>query len=194
MAAGTRQRMVEAAAVLLRDGGMEAANFSDVLDLSGAARGAIYHHFPQGKSEMIHAAVTWTGERVRANLDALPGDDASQVVTAFLEAIRPVVGEASTGSSCAVAAVVLQAGQRDASLTANAHTALQSWIDALDVRLSTAGAAPPVARQIAVLLITFLEGTQVLCRAAGDLAAFDEASAAIFALINTRLQNRRPAA
>ena len=187
MAAGTRQRMVEAAAGLLRDGGLEAANFSDVLARSGAARGAIYHHFPQGKSELTRAAVSWTGDRVRANIEAVRGDDPSQVVTAFLEAIRPVVGEASGGTSCAVAAVVLEAGQRDATLTETAHLALRSWIAALDARLLFAGAAPVVARQVSVLLITFLEGTQVLCRAAGDLTAFDDASAAIAALVRTSL-------
>ena len=187
MAAGTRQRMVEAAAGLLRDGGLEAANFSDVLARSGAARGAIYHHFPQGKSELTRAAVSWTGDRVRANIEAVRGDDPLQVVTAFLEAIRPVVGEASGGTSCAVAAVVLEAGQRDATLTETAHVALRSWIAALDARLLFVGAAPVVARQVSVLLITFLEGTQVLCRAAGDLTAFDDASAAIAALVRTSL-------
>ena len=187
MAAGTRQRMVEAAAGLLRDGGLEAANFSDVLARSGAARGAIYHHFPQGKSELTRAAVSWTGDRVRANIEAVRGDDPLQVVTAFLEAIRPVVDEASGGTSCAVAAVVLEAGQRDATLTETAHLALRSWIAALDARLLFAGAAPVVARQVSVLLITFLEGTQVLCRAAGDLTAFDDASAAIAALVRTSL-------
>ena len=187
MAADTKQRMVEAAAALLRDGGLVAANFSDVLTRSGAARGAIYHHFPQGKSELTRAAVSWTGDRVRANLQALRGDDASQVVAAFLEAIRPVVGQAAGGTSCAVAAVVLEIGQRDALLTETAHAALRSWIEALTGRLISAGAAPVTARQVAVLLITFLEGTQVLCRAAGDLAAFDDASAAIATLISTSL-------
>ena len=187
MATGTRQRMVDAAAGVLREGGLEAANFSDVLARSGAARGAIYHHFPQGKTELTQAAVSWTGDRVRANLEKLRGDAPSQVVTAFLEAIRPVVGEASSGTSCAVAAVVLEAGQRDASLTATAHAALRSWIEALDARLVSAGAAPVAARQVSVLLITFLEGTQVLCRAAGNLTAFDDASAAVAALISTSL-------
>ena len=187
MATDTRQRMVEAAAGLLRDGGLEAANFSDVLARSGAARGAIYHHFPQGKSELTRAAVAWTGDRVRTNLEAVRGDDPSQVVTAFLEAIRPIVGQASAGTSCAVAAVVLEAGQRDARLTETAHLALRSWVEALDVRLVSAGAAPVVARQVSVLLITFLEGTQVLCRAAGDLTAFDDARAAVTALISATL-------
>ena len=187
MVAGTRQRMVEAGAGLLSDGGLKAANFSDVLARSGAARGAIYHHFPLGKTELTRAAVAWTGDRVRANLEALRGDTPSQVLAAFLEAIRPIVDRASEGSSCAVAAVVLEAGQRDISLTETAHAALQSWIEALAVRLIAAGAVPSSAHHAAVLLITFLEGTQVLCRAGGDVTAFDEASAALVSSISTSL-------
>ena len=187
MAADTKQRMVEAAAGLLRDGGLEAANFTDVLARSGAARGAIYHHFPQGKNELTRAAVSWTGNRVRVNIEALGGDDPMQVVTAFLEAIRPVVGEASRGASCAVAAVVLEAGQRDPALTQTADAALRSWIDALTARLNAAGAAPVTARQVSVLLITVLEGTQVLCRAAGNLTAFDDATSVVLAMASTSL-------
>lgn len=187
MAAGTRQRMVEAAAGLLRDGGLEAANFSDVLARSGAARGVIYHHFPQGKSELTQAAVSWTGDGVRANIETLDGEDPMQVVTAFIEAIRPVVAEASRGTSCAVAAVVVEAGQRDTALTHTADTVLQSWIDALTARLVAAGTPAAAARQVSVLLVTILEGTQVVCRAAGNLTAFEDATSAVLAVLSTTL-------
>lgn len=190
MAADTRQRMVEAAAGLLRRGGQEAASFTEVLAHSGAARGAIYHHFPDGKSELIREAVTWTGERVRDNVTALPGAGPDDVVTAFLDAIRPIVASATDGSSCAVAAVVLEAGQRDERLTAAADAALQSWTAALEARLTRAGAERVMARRAAVLLVTFLEGTQVLCRAAGNLMAFDEARAVVEDAVRLTLRVR----
>lgn len=184
MAPNTRQRMVEAAAGLLRDGGLEAANFSDVLARSGVARGAIYHHFPSGKNELTREAVAWTGGRVRSNFEALPGGDASQIVTAFFEAIRPVVGKAADGTSCAVAAVVLEVGQRDATLTDTAHSALRSWADVLEARFRAVGVKTPTAKRLAMLLITFLEGSQMLCRAAGDINAFDETSSILVEMVH----------
>ena len=188
MASGTRQRMVEAAAGLLREGGQNAANLSDVLARSGAARGAIYHHFPRGKNELTREAVTWTGDRVRANFDAIPGSTPSQIVAAFIGAIRPVVTQAAGGSSCAVAAVVLEAGQQDPALTATAHAALNSWIDALDARLQSTGLDQAVARRASVLLITFLEGTQVLCRAAGHLGPFNDACILVEAVMGAAFE------
>ncbi len=179
MAADTRQRMIEAAAALLQRGGLEAASFTEVVASSGAARGAIYHHFPDGKHELTREAVTWTGQRVRRNIAALEGTGPAEVVGEFLDRIRGIVADASAGRSCAVAAVVVEAGQRDEELTAAAATALRSWVQALQDRLIELGASPLSARQAATLLIVFLEGTQVLCRAVGDLAPFDDARAAV---------------
>lgn len=190
MAADTRQRMIEAAADLLQRGGMEAASFTDVLASSGAARGAIYHHFPEGKHELTREAVAWTGRRVLGNLDALAGSTPAEVTAAFLDRIRPIVADASIGRSCAVAAVVVETGQRDDELTHVAGAALQSWIAALRKHLAELGVAPAVAQQVATLLITFLEGTQVLCRAVGGLDPFDDARpivlASIVAVLTTR--------
>lgn len=187
MATGTRQRMVEAAAGLLQQGGMGAASFTDVLAISGAARGAVYHHFPAGKSELTQEAVAWTGRRVCTNLSSLSGTSAIDVATAFLSTIRPVIAEASFGSSCAVAAVVLETGQVDDSLTITAHAALQSWVDALESRMVDAGAAQGAAHSVSVLLITFLEGAQVLCRAAGDVQPFDDGATAVLAAVRALL-------
>lgn len=181
MAADTRQRMVEAAANLLQQGGTTAASFTDVLSASGAARGAIYHHFPDGKTELTREAVAWTGRRVQVNLSSLGGTTAVEVVDAFLDTVRPVVADAALGRSCAVAAVVMEAGQVNASLTQTAQAALQSWIETLDARLVEAGAAPAAAHTVAVLLVTLLEGTQILCRAAGDLSPFNDGAASIHA-------------
>ena len=192
MSVDTRQRMIEATAQLLQRGGMGAASFTDVLAASGAARGVIYHHFPDGKLELTREAVVWTGNRVKANLVSLSGTEPAEVLAEFLEAIRPVVAEAATGVSCAVAAVVLETGQVDGSLTAVASEALQSWVDALESRLVATGATAAAAHAVAVLLIVFLEGTQVLCRAAGGMSPFDDGAAAVRAAVSALIPEKNP--
>ena len=187
MAADTRQRMIEAAADLLQRGGLEAASFSEVIASSGAARGAIYHHFPEGKHELTREAVTWTGERIRHSIAALEGAEPAAVVGAFLDRIRIIVREASQGRSCAVAAVVVEAGQRDDGLTAAAGAALASWVAALRDRLLDLGVEESSAHRASTLLVVFLEGTQVLCRAVGDIAPFDDSRGALEVAIGALL-------
>ena len=41
---------------------------ADVLALSGAPRGSLYHHFPEGKVALAAAAVKASGEAVRRHL------------------------------------------------------------------------------------------------------------------------------
>lgn len=183
----TRERMVVAAAGLLGQGGTGAASFTDVLSASGAARGAIYHHFPGGKDELTREAVAWTGRRVRTNLASLSGTGPLECLDAFLDAVRPIVMEASLGRSCAVAAVVIETGQVNAGLTETAQAALRSWVETIAERLVAAGADPAAAQTMSAMLVVFLEGTQVLCRASGDLQPFDGSVAAIRAAARTLL-------
>ncbi|MGE0219457.1 TetR/AcrR family transcriptional regulator [Mycolicibacterium sp.] len=176
MSRDTKQRMVEAAALSLRQRGLTATSFTDVLAASGAARGAIYHHFPEGKVELATHAVEWTGRRVRAEIESIDEDSPSAVLRSFVDHIRPVVEQATTGTSCAVAAVTAESSPSHPSLTAAADTAFQSWVEALGDRLRAAGATPEQARSTAQLMIAFLEGSLVLARASGTLTGFEQSA------------------
>jgi AcrR family transcriptional regulator len=175
----TKQRMTESAALSLRQRGLAATSFTDVLAASGAARGAIYHHFPGGKNDLAEQAVAWTGRRVRAELESIGGDDPDAVLCSFIELISPVVAKAAGGTSCAVAAVTVEASPEHPALNAAADTAFRSWIDVLEARLCQVGVAPSQATATAQLMVTFLEGSLVLARAAGTVAVFEQSASAL---------------
>src|SRR5258706_13273015 len=63
----TRASMVRSAATLIRTRGVSATSFSDVLADSGAPRGSVYHHFPEGKEQLAGDAIRWTSDRVLAH-------------------------------------------------------------------------------------------------------------------------------
>ena len=178
MAKDTRRRMVDAAVDALRRRGLAGMSFSDVLAASGAARGAIYHHFPGGKRQLVAEAAGRNGHDVLAHLERLPTTSPLAVVQAFLASVRPVVEESTRGSGCAVAAVTLQLDQDSDELRRVAAVAFASWVEQLTDTLSAAGMAPDDAADLACLLINLLEGAHVLCRAAGSLEPFDRAGRA----------------
>jgi AcrR family transcriptional regulator len=156
-----------------------------VLRDSGAARGAIYHHFPGGKTQLVAEAAARNDADVRVSLATLPADSPRAVVTGFLDAIRPVLAASSTGGGCAVAAVTVgEAGERETGeLRRIAADAFSAWTQALAERLTTVGLRPGEATDLATTLITLLEGAHVLCRAAGNLAPFDRVARTVQALI-----------
>jgi TetR/AcrR family transcriptional repressor of lmrAB and yxaGH operons len=180
MAGDTRTRMVEAAVTALQHRGMAGMSFTDVLAGSGAARGAIYHHFPGGKAQLVAEAARRNGDDVRAHLAALPASTPPEVVEAFFAAVRPVLAASAAGAGCAVAAVTVGAAPGgstgDDQLLRVAAAAFSSWIQALAGRLADAGLSPEEASDLAATLITLLEGAHVLCRAAGTLEPFDRAA------------------
>jgi len=183
MRTDTRTRMVEATVAALQRHGVAGMSFTEVLKESGAARGAIYHHFPGGKAQLVAEAATRNGHDVRANLAELPADSPRSVVEAFLAAVRPVVEAATTGSGCAVAAVTVEGEGDNSALREVASVAFASWIDQVAERLTAAGLDPEEATDLATTLITLLEGAQVLCRAAGDLKPFDRTVRTALALV-----------
>src|SRR2546423_14236628 len=106
--------MLAAVVEWLRRHGVAGISFPEVLTASGAARGAIYHHFPGGKAQLVAEAAARNGGDVQAHLAALPATSPPAVAEAFLVAVRPVVAASTTGGGCAVAAVTVGPdGDRD---------------------------------------------------------------------------------
>ncbi|MFE6868165.1 TetR/AcrR family transcriptional regulator [Kitasatospora sp. NPDC057692] len=186
MAADTKNRMIGAAIGLLQRHGLAAMTFSDVLAESGAARGAIYHHFPGGKQQLALEAARRHGEDVRGYLRELPAHTPREVVEAFLGSVRPVVQASAEGGGCAIAAVTVDGGAAIADqggLCAVAAEAFAGWEGELAGKLAEAGMGSAQAAGLATLMIATLEGAHVLCRAAGSVAPFDRAAEALLSAL-----------
>ena len=175
--------MVEATVTALQRHGVAGMSFTEVLEASGAARGAIYHHFPQGKAQLVCEAAELNGQQVRERLAALPAASPRAVVDEFLALIRPVVAASAEGGGCAVAAVTIDAGL-DAQRVA--ATAFNAWTGQLAERLAATGLEAEAAEDLATTLITLLEGAHVLCRAAGNIEPFERVARTALRLTDRR--------
>jgi TetR/AcrR family transcriptional regulator, lmrAB and yxaGH operons repressor len=188
--ADTRERMIDAAVVALQRHGVAGMSFSQILAESGAARGAIYHHFPGGKNQLVAEAAERNGHDVRARLGMLPADTPPAVVEAFLAAIRPVLAASAAGTSCAVAALAMGGGDDESDgrhpFRQVAADAFDSWASTLTDRLVVAGLPPQDAMDLAITLITLLEGAHVQCRAAGNLDPYERVARVVQALVRSR--------
>jgi hypothetical protein len=66
-----RQPIVNTALTLFRRQGYSRTGLNEIVDVSGAPKGSLYHYFPLGKSSIAVAAVTEAGRRVAATLTKL---------------------------------------------------------------------------------------------------------------------------
>ena len=93
--------MIQATVAALQRHGVARMSFTEILDASGAARGAIYHHFPGGKTQLVAEAAARNAQDIRAQLAALPAATPRTVAQAFLTLVRPVMQQSARGGGCA---------------------------------------------------------------------------------------------
>jgi len=169
----SRERMVRSAASLIRTRGVNATSFSDVLAHSGAPRGSIYHHFPDGKSQLAEDAIRWTSERVLAHLRAGASVTPSDVLRRFIDMWRKVVLTSRGTQGCVVAGVAIDT---DAGATGEidlVRSTFRSWTAVLAEQLGAVGVPSDRAAPIALATVAGMEGALILCRAEGNAKPLD---------------------
>jgi TetR/AcrR family transcriptional repressor of lmrAB and yxaGH operons len=171
MARGVRDRMVASAIVLLAKHGYQGTSFSEVLTVSQAPRGSIYHHFPEGKDQLIAAAIEVAGAKAVALLDGLESENAADIVDGFMAMWRAVLEVSEFSAGCSVLAVTVSADSPE--LLDHAGAIFRAWRARLAELFVAAGLPAADAASFATLLIAASEGAVVLCRAERDFAPLD---------------------
>jgi len=177
---GVRARMVEGAVRLLATKGVEGTSFAEVLAATDSPRGSIYHHFPGGKPELLHAALDLASERGLAAMEATRGQPAVAVVQRFLGLWRELLDRSRLKAGCAVVAVTVAAADDD--LLDHAGTIFRTWTERLTELCAAAGMNQESARRLAVTVIAATEGAVALCRAERSREPFEEVSATLLSL------------
>jgi TetR/AcrR family transcriptional regulator, lmrAB and yxaGH operons repressor len=171
MAKGVRERMVASAVSLLARRGLQATSFSEVLEHSGAPRGSVYHHFPEGKDQMIGSALDAAGDRAIELLDQKAGSSAEEIASWFLHIWREVLIRGKFEAGCAVLAVAVAADSPE--LLDQTARVFRTWRRRLAELIEQGGLDAGDAARIAAVLVAASEGAVVLSRAEQSLEPFD---------------------
>lgn len=183
MPKGPRQRMVETAAVLIREQGVEATSFSDVIVASGAPRGSIYHYFPRGKAQLVEEATRHGTDFVIARLSAeLEQDDTAAAVRTFGEFYAQILRDSNFTAGCPVLAAALE-GERTPGARDIAGEGFKQWEELIADGLKRDGLSARQAECLATLVISSLEGAIVLSRAQRNTQPLERVLDQIEALI-----------
>src|SRR5712691_9762388 len=173
MANDSRASMVRSAASLIRARGVTATSLSDVLADSGAPRGSIYHHFPNGKEQLAGDAIRWTSERVLAHQRTCRATTPAGVLDCFIDMWRQVVLVSGGTSGCVVAGVAIDTVAADRALIDVVRATFRSWVDLLAEQLVAVGVPARRASRIALATMAGMEGALILCRAEGDIGPLE---------------------
>jgi TetR/AcrR family transcriptional repressor of lmrAB and yxaGH operons len=171
VAGEVRARMVATAVALLARGGLRAASFSGVVGASGAPRGSIYHHFPDGKDQLVAAALELAGDHALAQLTRDAGQPAHAIAEHFLSMWRELLTRSDFQAGCAVLAVSVETDS--APLQQQTAAIFRAWRTRLAALLEQGGLDGGQAARFAALLVASSEGAVVLSRAEQSIEPFD---------------------
>jgi AcrR family transcriptional regulator len=168
---GTRDLMIDGAWLLLAERGLQETSFSAVLAHTGAPRGSIYHHFPDGKDQLVGLAVERAGESALAVMEGTAGRPATEVVDTFLGLWRALLERAGFRIGCAVLAVTVATD--DPALLDGATAVFRAWRAQLARLLEQGGMDAGRAPVFAATLIAATEGAVAMARAERSMEPFD---------------------
>jgi AcrR family transcriptional regulator len=178
-----RDRMLFGAIEVIRERGLHAASFSELIERSGAPRGSIYHHFPGGKEQLATEAIELAGRLVTGHLqEAAARSGSAGVIKMLFRSSNRLLQRTNYRHGCPVGAVAVEAAS-DTPLGRTARGAFDEWASVLDASLRAEGHAAGGARELALLAVSSLEGAILVSRARGDSQAISVAEAHLLGLV-----------
>jgi AcrR family transcriptional regulator len=186
LARDSKAKMVRSAAALIGTRGLNATSFSDIVTHSGAPRGSIYFHFPDGKRQLAEAAIGWTSDQVLGHLRACSAASPAELLACFIDLWRQSVLASHGSSGCAVAGVAIDIGAYEDDLIGIVRGTFQSWVAELAARLGKLGVPRGRARTIAVAAVAGMEGALILSRSEGNSGPLEAVAGELMRLLPAR--------
>jgi TetR/AcrR family transcriptional repressor of lmrAB and yxaGH operons len=182
--------MVASTAELLARRGLEGTSFSDVLDRSGAPRGSVYHHFPDGKEQLIGEAIDLAGGNALGWIDKKEGAPPDEIVVWFVHVWRELLRRSRFEAGCAVLAVTVATDSPE--LLNRAADAFRSWRRRLTELFEIGGLAREDAVRFSAVLVASTEGAVVLSRAEQSFEPLDIVEAQLLENVRRLMASASP--
>jgi AcrR family transcriptional regulator len=187
----TRHRMLLSAAEVLRERGAAGVTIDEVLTRSGAPRGSVYYHFPEGRNQILTEALRFAGDSIAADIDDAVGQGGVPLVRNFVEFWERTLADSDFNAGCPVVAAAIGSADDDPELSAVAGEIFNRWRAALTRAFVADGFDESDAGSLAVTCIAAMEGAVVLCRSIRSAEPLREVAQQIQFLVKSREFVRR---
>jgi TetR/AcrR family transcriptional regulator, lmrAB and yxaGH operons repressor len=160
----TRTKMLVSAAQVMRERGAAGVTIDAVLARSGAPRGSVYHHFPEGRNQILTEALRYSGDSITAVIDDAAGRGARILLREFVNYWERLLVDGDFTAGCPVVAAAIGCPNDEPQLSVEAGIILGRWSTALTRAFVNDGFDDEDAASLAITSIAALEGAIVLAR------------------------------
>ena len=178
--------MLVSAAEVLRERGAAGVTIDEVLARSGAPRGSVYHHFPEGRSQLLREALEFAGYEISASLDEAAQESTTVLLRRFVQLWENALLTSDYTAGCPVLAAAVGSGEDENQLTSVAAEIFGRWREAAKACYVRDGFEPADASALADTTLAAMEGAVVLCRSARSLQPLHNVTAQLEFLIKAK--------
>lgn len=165
----TKERLIHAAAGLFRTHGYHGVGLSDLLSAAKAPKGSLYHHFPNGKSDLALAAATWASDgmlRIIAQSFAdAPGFHEGAKTLCYK--LAKLFDLANQWTGCPISATLF-IGPENEDFRIHTQLLYDGWIAEVRDHAERFGMTESEAQQISEHMFILIQGAWMLARARRD--------------------------
>lgn len=182
--ASVRQRMIQAGESLLAQRGYS-ITLLDVMHKAGTPRGSIYYHFPNGKEELaieVASKVANEIERLVASI-ARKREDPTAFLQAIVEHHTKRLLSSDFDEGCPILGITVSVDIESAELDEAVAMTFERWVQAISSELRTKGIRGPLSTDLALTVVSAIEGAMVMCRATRSPRALKRLRATVPALV-----------
>ncbi|SEI77677.1 transcriptional regulator, TetR family [Arthrobacter sp. yr096] len=181
----TRQRLIDSMLALIQLHGYHGTGLNTVLSRSGAPKGSLYFHFPEGKTGLGAAAVGLAGDQLGQLISEATTSASSpaDVVDALITGLKDILEASEYQAGCPVSSVALDAGSENEQLREACSRVYHAWIQAVSGYLSTFGLQEERSQPLATSMICLVEGSLILSRAHKSTRPLDAAAGTLKTLL-----------
>lgn len=161
-----RDKIIRAAALLFRRVGYSTAGMNDIVTLSGAPKGSVYHYFPGGKEQVAQEALVYAGGLVTQTLSelAVQADSAADMIQLYADMLSHWMAKSDYQDGCPVTTTLLETANSIPALATVGRQIFEKWQVIFASKLVSNGMSQERASSLAVLAISAVEGALILSR------------------------------
>lgn len=180
----TRDKLIHAMADSLQRKGLHGVGLSELLEMAGAPKGSLYHHFPGGKAELAVAAIDHISQHIDSLFVTLFAEqpDPLKALHNWLQGALQQLESSQFERGCPLATIALESGPEDVDIRAALQRSFATVRQALSQQLHAYGYPREQADNLAALFVALYEGGLLQARVAGSSEPLKRAATALFNL------------
>lgn len=162
----TKDRLIRSAANLFRTRGYHGVGLNDLLADAKAPKGSLYHHFPDGKSDLALAAATWASDEMLRLIASsfAEAETFKDGATTLCHKIAKLFDLSGQWDGCPIAATLFE-GPDNTEFRDYAQRLYDGWITEVHDHADRLGLDPDSAQKQSEHVFVLIQGGWQLARA-----------------------------